>query len=154
MAEVHPTLKSKSTVMPSGCVDWTGGYLMPNGYAVVRIGPRKDGKRILVHRLSYKLSVGEIPEGMHVCHHCDNRRCINPDHLFLGTNYDNILDRMKKGRSHGNKGEAHPFVKLTAEQVLKIRTDDRPYAVIGAEYGITPQHAGRVRRAKNWKSLP
>jgi hypothetical protein len=134
--------------MPSGCIEWTG-YVMPNGYGQIKVSQKK----YLAHRWSYQLSFGEIPEGMCICHRCDNRKCINPDHLFVGTNYDNILDRMKKDRSVRTKKQGNGVVKLTEQQVLDIRKDPRHYALIATDYGLTPQHARRIQRGINWKWL-
>jgi len=71
------------------------------------------------HRFSYKLYRGEIPNGLHVCHHCDNRLCVNPDHFFLGTALDNALDKVRKGRC--SSGQRHGMSKLTDREVDEIR---------------------------------
>lgn len=87
------------------------------GYGQIGI---KSGKMVATHRLSYQLHKGEIPEGLLVCHKCDNPSCVNPEHLFLGTNSDNIKDSFRKGRNC-NKGQNSPTAKLKKEQVIKIR---------------------------------
>jgi hypothetical protein len=74
-----------------------------NGYGQQKI----KGKNYRVHRLSYRLFVGEIPKGLLICHKCDQKDCINPEHLFLGTQADNMLDMVQKGRSL--KGNKHPL---------------------------------------------
>lgn len=80
----------------TGCYLWTGGT-QSKGYGVFN-NPRGHRGVGLAHRLSYEHHVGLIPEGMHVLHRCDTPACVNPEHLFLGTNLDNIHDRMLKGR--------------------------------------------------------
>lgn len=89
----------------TGCWDWHG-YTNTQGYARVFTA----GKLKRVHRMIYELFVGEIPEGLFVCHHCDNPRCINPEHLFIGTHQDNMNDMRRKGRlvaSFGFAGRTH-----------------------------------------------
>ena len=96
----------------SGCWEWTGSKR--NGYGRLIVGSRTDGTRksVSAHRLSYELTYGEIPEGMEVCHRCDNRCCVNPDHLFIGTHQDNMSDRERKGRNKPPKGENNGRAKL------------------------------------------
>ena len=76
----------------TGCIVWQ--KCLNGGYGWLR----RNGEEIRTHRLSYKLNVGPIPQGLHVLHHCDNPPCINPDHLFLGTHADNMKDARNKGR--------------------------------------------------------
>lgn len=78
----------------SDCWTWKGN-IDSKGYGRVHC----NGKRQRAHRVSYELSIGEIPSGMLICHHCDNRKCVRPDHLFVGTASDNSLDCTKKGRN-------------------------------------------------------
>lgn len=78
----------------TGCWNFTGAVHTNNGYGCIG----KDGKKVYAHRFSYELHKGSIPAGMLVCHTCDNRRCVNPDHLWLGTYQDNISDMVAKGR--------------------------------------------------------
>jgi hypothetical protein len=106
----------------NGCINWIGG-LDKNGYG--RFKPYGN-KRMRSHRYAYQEAYNEIPEGYCVCHHCDNPTCVNPKHLFLGTNQDNTKDRSIKGRSAKNNLIGLPFKllpnsKLTKEEVLKIR---------------------------------
>lgn len=88
----------------SGCWEWTGCRL-PDGYGRASAGYKQTG---LAHRVAWTLFVGPIPEGMYVCHKCDNRSCVKPSHLFLGTQLDNMRDAVAKGRMARNKQPQRP----------------------------------------------
>jgi hypothetical protein len=87
-----------------------------------------------------------------VLHKCDNRLCVNPEHLFLGTNAVNMADKCAKGRQ--TKGEQHGPAKLTEAAVLAIRSDPRLLRVIAAEYNVQRQTVGKIKNRKLWAHLP
>lgn len=137
------------------CWEWTA-YRDGLGYGFFRMTPAEPMWR--AHRAAWTLVNGPIPEGMVVCHRCDNPPCVRIDHLFLGTNQDNVDDRVAKGRSSRQVphfGEASPNAKLTAAQVYEIR---RRYAAggvgqreLGEKFGISQTHIGRIVRGTRWK---
>jgi len=101
------------------CWNWTGGIL-GSGYGQFTL---VDHKSTPAHRFAYELVKGNIPDGLFVCHACDNRRCCNPTHLWLGTNKDNMQDMVRKGRNAVRKGSDANTSKFTNEQVRQIRSD-------------------------------
>lgn len=118
----------------TGCHFWTGAQV--HGYGSVRI----NYKHYRAHRAAWEMYRGPIPEGMCVLHKCDTRLCVNPDHLFLGDHADNNLDMMRKGRMH---------TKLSEEDVRAIRgIVGRTHVDVAREYGVTPEHIGRIRNGK------
>ena len=138
-----------------GCWQWLASGTS-EGYGRIESG----GRKILAHRLSFVLHKGEIPEGMLVLHRCDNPGCVNPDHLFLGSNADNSDDKVRKNRqskgsAHGSwsRGENHYRTQLTDEDIRRIRADSRPHKAIGAEYGISFSHVSDIKRRVKWKHV-
>lgn len=115
-----------------------------------------DGGKPLMraHRVAYELCLGRIPPGLVVCHACDNRVCVNPHHLFVATQRDNVIDMIRKGRRHSSAGELNPMVKLNTTQVIAIRRDHRPPRAIVAEYGISKSTLRSIRRNETWRHLP
>lgn len=100
-----------------------------------------DGQLDRAHRVSWKLAHGSIPDGAMVLHHCDNPRCVNPSHLFLGTNTDNMRDMIRKGR-HAKK--------LTPMQAIAIRADERKHKEIAREYGVSRPLVSAIKRGDAW----
>jgi hypothetical protein len=148
MAEVHHTLVDRTVVTETGCVEWTA-YRDKDGYGILRV----SGKLRRAHRISYERSVGAVPEAMHVLHRCDNPSCINPDHLFLGTNRDNVKDKISKGRDRGIHGTENRHNKLTPEQVIEIRNSTGTQRAVAARYGISGSLVNYIRNGRSWKHL-
>jgi hypothetical protein len=109
---------------------------------------RFNSNNILAHRFSYEHFVDKIPDGMFVCHHCDNPPCCNPLHLFLGTSLDNNRDRENKGRSNTAKGSKCGASKLNENDILEIRKkckEKMSYKEIAKEYNIHVEHVGAIK---------
>jgi hypothetical protein len=130
-----------------GCWNWLG-TVDNKGYANFKVDSYTNAKG---HRFSYSLTYGEIPKGLLVCHTCDNRACTNPEHLFLGTPAQNSKDMVLKGRSA--KGESHSQNKLTTEQVLAIKADDRTAKQIALGHDISQWHVSDIKNGNRWKHL-
>lgn len=110
-----------------------------------------NGKRYYAHRLSYLLNVGEIPEGMFVCHKCDTPSCIEPTHLFLGTPKDNTSDSVTKLRhAHGAKVIT---AKLSEEDAVRVASDPRSFSDIARAFNVSPGAVWAIKRRKKWKHL-
>lgn len=140
-----------------GCWPWLGcrckagkGY----GRFGVKVGWVENA-----HRMAWELTFGPIPEGISVLHHCDNPGCVNPSHLFLGTQRDNILDAIKKGRAYIPHfvGETHGSAKLTEQDVLCLRTlaalGDVNKSALAREYGVTQPAIRYAITGRSWRHL-
>lgn len=130
----------------NGCILWNGaknGW----GYGMFMI----DRKRVLAHRFSYERSVGQIPVGMLVCHKCDNPLCVNPDHLFIGTDADNSKDRNSKRRQA--YGVRNGNVKIDESKVKLIRDATGTCADIARRFGLSEGHVWKIRKLQFWRHV-
>lgn len=163
---IQSRLEAGSTPVPfCGCRLWVGAGV-PRGYGVLSY----MGRQRYAHRLAWTVSRGAIPNGLRVLHQCDTPACINVDHLFLGTDRDNVRDMMAKGRAHmrgwpkGDKnhmrinkgllaGERNGFAKLTGADVAEIR---RLYAAghrqvaLATQFCVRQCHISRIVRGESW----
>lgn len=111
-----------------------------------------NGRNRPAARVAYELYIGEIPAGMCVCHSCDNPMCVNPNHLFIGTQLDNVADRNKKGRTAC--GLTKPKTcKLTEAAVREIRSSNERAVDLAARFNIKRRHIYDIKSRKNWKHL-
>lgn len=135
---------------PNKCWEWQGSTR--RGYGQMRVGH----KYWSTHKLAYVLVKGD-PGDLFVCHTCDNKKCCNPDHLWLGTNDDNMADMVAKGRSPRRFGESNPQSKLTEgdiRQILNLRVAGRTQRSIADQFMISNQHVSRIVNGKQWGSVP
>lgn len=142
-----------------GCWEWIGGRDR-RGYGYIGLDASFGKSRtIKTHRAAWTIHYGLIPEGLCVLHHCDNPPCVRPDHLFVGTNLDNIINKMEKGRAAlpMNRGEGHGLAKLNAEQVLQIRelyaTGKFSYREVGERFGVFLTNIRSIVKRDSWKHI-
>lgn len=136
-----------------GCWIWTGAK-NPLGYGRVNLGGH-FGRTAQASRVAWELTYGPIPDGLQVCHHCDNPPCVRPDHLFLGTPADNKDDLISKGLQA--VGEDVPSAKLTDDQVREIRARHaagQSQPVIAKAFGISRSNVSCIVRRKTWSHVP
>lgn len=128
---------------PGGCIEFAG-YINTTGYGQIM---GDDGRLVGAHRAAWALVNGPIPLGLVVCHRCDNRRCVNVEHLFLGTQADNVRDAQSKGRVA--RGERLPHTRLTDDDVRFIRRQEGFTArELAARFGVTARYINAVARGE------
>lgn len=145
-------IEEKILRMPeAGCWIWMGGTTV-RGYGQIE----SKGMKHYAHRVSYELFVGTIPKGMYVCHSCDNVSCVNPNHLFLGTQKENLQDMASKGRS--TRGSKNPMAKLTDMDVYVIKKffftkPDVSDSDIAKTYNVSRSLINSIRLEKRWNHV-
>lgn len=136
---------------PDGCWEWQG-HRQSRGYGIIGV----NRKQVLTHRLSWELANGPIPDGKNVCHKCDNPPCVNPRHLFIGTQADNMADKSKKGRAGALAGEKHPRSKLTEMDVKCIRyllSIGYTQQEIADKFNISQSNVNSINLRQLWKHV-
>lgn len=135
----------------SGCWLWTAS-ITPKGYGHISAGYSLK----MAHRVSWELHKGAIPDGMLVCHKCDVRSCVNPDHLFLGTSADNTADMMAKGRHRPPApvvGEKNHSAKLTQDQAIEILAAEETQTELAKKFNISQSLVSSIRTRQSWNHI-
>ncbi len=140
---------------PDECWIWTAAKDR-YGYGRMWIPRQNRGALAGAHRIAWALAnQAEIPEGLLVLHRCDSPPCVNPNHLFLGTQADNMADKVAKNRQSriARKGESHGSAKLMETQVVAIFYDPRPHAQIAGDFGVSRGQVWGIKAGRTWRHL-
>lgn len=141
-------IEERSELVPiAGCRVWTG-YSTQDGYGRMRV----NGHMQMTHRVAYELAYGQVPDGLMICHRCDVRSCCNPHHLFTGTNAENMVDMVAKGRQ--SSGANRPDAKLDRAKVGAMRAgraQGKTIRLLAAEFGVGKSTVEQVVNYKKWK---
>jgi len=136
------------------CWYWIG-YISRGGYGRFGVTTKIEGKKSKdAHRVSWELHFGAIPKGLYVCHRCDVRACVNPKHLFLGTNDDNMKDMIKKGRCPRGTGRYNS--KLSPRKIKTIKkllAKNIPQAKIASCFKVSQSLISNIKQGKTWKHI-
>jgi hypothetical protein len=141
------TLFNRSRLAENGCWEWVG-YFGSGGYGMMS----RNGKNARAHRVSYEAYKGSIPKGMVIRHTCDNPACINPDHLVLGTQQENVADRESRNRRNV-KGEQIGTAKLSEADVVNIRMSNESLDVLADRYNVDRSNIWMIKAGKSWKHV-
>jgi hypothetical protein len=134
-------------VRDNGCWEVTSHLPGKNGYVELR----RKNKRLYAHREVYKKAFGPIPKGMFVCHKCDNKLCVNPAHLEIGTNEKNLHDMWDRGL--GPMGSRNGHAKLTEMDVVNLRESDLPGNFLAKLFGVSQATISEARNGRLWKHV-
>lgn len=147
----------ESHIMPepnTGCWLWNSALLKYGGYGLFGY----NRKMLRAHRVSYEIYVGPIPKGLFVCHTCDQRSCVNPHHLFIGTHLENMADMRKKNRAARQTGEKHGKTKISSVDVAFIREmyalKKMSYAELGKKFNLSISGVRHIAQGKRWVYEP
>lgn len=160
---LSPALKARFwsyvTIENGGCWNWSAGTF-GGRYGQFRLGKKK----VKAHRVAWIISGKSIPNGLILCHHCDNPKCVNPQHMFVGTHKDNAQDRERKNRGSGNRfakvgqpGESNPAAKLTVNDVRHIRNLHKSHGWtkkrIATHFGVSLSQIVNITLMRSWKNV-
>lgn len=158
----HPSERFWNKVRKAGpdeCWQWTGA-VNPDGYGFIYAGKAyaPNVRFIRAHRLSWEMHNGPVPDGLAVLHHCDNPLCVNPAHLYAGTQSQNCHDRAvrRRGKEHRQHGEANDNAKITEAEVIAILAllkAGKSQTVVAKLFGLTQPYVSKLSRGQYWRHL-
>ncbi|TAM15933.1 MAG: HNH endonuclease [Pandoraea sp.] len=137
------------------CWVWTGST-NETGYGFLSIGSKSDKSRrnVLAHRFSFEMHKGEIPAGLNICHVCDNRACVNPNHLFAGTQADNVADMVSKDRHQkGSRNGRAKINEAVASQIFDEVKSGKTHTVVAQKFGVTRSLVSLIASGKRWRHV-
>jgi hypothetical protein len=148
--KTYQRFMAKVSVSEHGCWLWLGGK-DGDGYGLLEV----YGKGFRAHRLAYEHWHGPIGEGLYVLHRCDDPSCVNPDHLWMGTQAENIADMYAKGRQANRRGEYHGRAKLTADMVCEIRLLQSDFTLVelARRFMVSPRLISKILKGELWQHV-
>lgn len=148
---IAKALATKVRKTRAGCLEWEGSMGgSRNAYGLITLGRTS---KVYAHRAAYELHYGRLPEGLSVLHRCDNPRCVRPEHLFAGTQTDNMADMATKQRARAPQGSAHHDAVLTEAAVRNIRASTLSASALAAAFGVTYQTVWAARNRITWRHV-